>query len=322
MSISIAMATYNGAAYLQAQLDSLAAQTRLPDELVVCDDGSTDATLEIVHRFAASAPFAVRASVNPVRLGYAKNFERAMAGCSGDLILLSDQDDVWLPAKLARIEEEAAAHPEALLVMNDAELVLGDGTLTGLTKLGQTLALGLGERGFTTGCCMAIRRRDLALLLPVPDADFVHDTWLNQLVLLLDGRQLVPEVLQHYRRHGNNTSAWIASRTEKLGQFDLVAEYAGANTRPFLAERLRQLDLLETRLRTGGEVLSQVPGGEPRRAAALARIGDERAALARRLAVLGTARWRRWWPALCMWAAGGYRYSSGWKSFAKDLIQP
>ncbi len=322
MSISIAMATYNGAVFLQAQLDSLAAQTRLPDELVVFDDGSSDATLEIVRRFAESAPFLVRLSANPMRLGYAKNFEGAISACTGDLIFLSDQDDVWLPHKLARIEREAAARPPALLIMNDAELVLGDGTPTGLTKLGQTLALGLGERGFTTGCCMVIRRRDLPLLLPVPDADFVHDTWLNQLVLLLDARHVVPEVLQHYRRHGNNTSAWIASRTEKLGQVDLVAEYAGVDTRPFLAGRLRQLDLLEARLCGNGEALRQVPVPAAQLDAALVRIADERAALARRLDVLASARWQRGWPALRMLATGDYRYSSGWKSFAKDLIQP
>lgn len=322
MRISIAMTTYNGARYLQAQLDSLIAQTRRPDELVVCDDGSTDATIEIVRRFAAAAPFPVHTRINPQRLGYAKNFERAISTCSGELIFLCDQDDVWLPDKLERIACEAAGRPDALLIMNDAEMVRGDGTRTGLTQLGQTLALGFGDRNFTTGCCMAIRRRDLSLLLPVPDMDFVHDTWLNQLILQLDARYVVREVLQLYRRHDSNTSAWIASRTERLSPFDLVAEYADTNTRPFLAQRLRQLDLIETRLRRCARPVLQPLGKEEQIKLALTRIADERAALDDRLKVLAKARWRRWWPALRIWAGGGYRYSSGWKSFAKDLIQP
>src|SRR5882762_9087557 len=100
MKISIAMCTYNGARYLREQLDSIAAQTRPPSELIVCDDNSLDETREIVAGFAASAPFPVRLGVNEQNLGSIRNFERAIKLCEGDLIALSDQDDVWLPEKL------------------------------------------------------------------------------------------------------------------------------------------------------------------------------------------------------------------------------
>jgi len=95
------MATYNGAGFIKEQLDSFARQTLLPSELVVCDDGSTDGTREILRQFAAEAPFQVRIYRNPERLGYRDNFLHALELCKGDLVAFSDQDDVWLPEKLA-----------------------------------------------------------------------------------------------------------------------------------------------------------------------------------------------------------------------------
>ena len=74
LSVSVAMATYNGAGFIGAQLASIAAQTRTPDELVVCDDGSDDGTVEIIERFAREAPFEVRLICNEQRLGYGENF--------------------------------------------------------------------------------------------------------------------------------------------------------------------------------------------------------------------------------------------------------
>lgn len=99
--VSIAMATYNGERFLKAQLDSFARQTLLPFELVACDDGSTDNTMDILRQFAAEAAFPVRIYRNPERLGIRDNFLRALEICEGDLVAFSDQDDVWLPEKLA-----------------------------------------------------------------------------------------------------------------------------------------------------------------------------------------------------------------------------
>jgi glycosyltransferase involved in cell wall biosynthesis len=95
MDLSIALCTYNGAAYLKEQLESIAAQTRTPYELVISDDQSTDDTLRLIQEFAATAGFPVRLSVNESNLGIAKNFEKAISLCRGDVIVLSDQDDVW-----------------------------------------------------------------------------------------------------------------------------------------------------------------------------------------------------------------------------------
>ena len=96
-TVSVVMATYNGAAFIDEQLRSLAAQTVLPSELVVSDDGSTDGTLVHVERFAEVAPFPVLVLRNTEPLGYGENFLRAARLATGDCIALCDQDDVWLP---------------------------------------------------------------------------------------------------------------------------------------------------------------------------------------------------------------------------------
>lgn len=101
MRVSVAMCTYNGARFLPAQLESLASQTLVPDELVVVDDGSTDDTESLVREFAGRVPFAVHFHANPQRLGVTRNFEKAMRLCSGDIIFPADQDDVWDKNKIA-----------------------------------------------------------------------------------------------------------------------------------------------------------------------------------------------------------------------------
>ena len=95
------MCTYNGERFLAAQLASIAKQTRMPDELVVHDDKSSDHTVAILQEFAHSALFPVRIIENPRNLGYAANFEAAIRNCDADLIALADQDDVC-PARISR----------------------------------------------------------------------------------------------------------------------------------------------------------------------------------------------------------------------------
>jgi len=132
-NISVAMATYNGEKYIREQLDSLSTQTELPFELVVCDDGSTDATLQILKEFSASASFPVRLYTNETNLGYADNFLKSAALCGGDWIAFCDQDDVWLPNKIARVCESIAryAGDELVLVGHTSLMATADLALTG-----------------------------------------------------------------------------------------------------------------------------------------------------------------------------------------------
>jgi glycosyltransferase involved in cell wall biosynthesis len=133
MNISVAMAAYNGARFLEEQLRSIAAQDCPPDEMVVSDDGSSDDTTAILDRFRASAPFEVRIYRNARNVGPTRNFAEAIGLCTGEWIALADQDDVWLPHKLRRLGEAVAERPDAGLVFSDAQVVDLEGQPLGHT---------------------------------------------------------------------------------------------------------------------------------------------------------------------------------------------
>jgi glycosyltransferase involved in cell wall biosynthesis len=120
MKISIALATYNGEAYIWEQLNSLANQIYLPKELIVCDDGSADRTLYWVNMFAEIAPFPVHIYRNEKPLGLADNLLQAASLCKGDLIAFCDQDDVWLPEKLQYCLAMFIYVPELVLFSHNA----------------------------------------------------------------------------------------------------------------------------------------------------------------------------------------------------------
>lgn len=125
ISISIALATYNGGKYLQALLDSLVNQLYLPYELVVSDDNSSDNTIAILEAFAKTAPFQVRIIKNTEQLGVIKNFAKAFENTSGKLIAYCDQDDIWHPEKLQKCVQHFT-DPTVKLVMHRSEVVNDD----------------------------------------------------------------------------------------------------------------------------------------------------------------------------------------------------
>jgi len=213
---SIAMCTYNGERHLPEQFASFAAQTRLPDELVVCDDGSTDATPQITRNFAGSAPFSVSLYTNEQNLGPTKNFERAIGLCTGDFIALSDHDDVWQSQKLAELEAEFDRAPHIGLIFTDAEIIDESSRPTGQTLWGK-LPLRQAERerlrsdravgellqgSMVTGATMAFRARFKELVLPIPDyLPIIHDGWIALLVAAVSEVLPLPAALIKYRQH-------------------------------------------------------------------------------------------------------------------------
>lgn len=321
LRLSIAMATYNGARFLPQQLDSFAAQDRLPDELVVCDDGSSDGTMDILHAFAATAPFAVRIERNATNLGFVRNFEKALSLCSGDVIFLSDQDDVWLPAKLARIEAEFLADPAIKATINDMVITDGDLNHSGVTQLGTIRATGFGERRFIAGCCGAIRRDMLQTLFPFPADHFTHDGWIGEVCEALGVRRILSEPLQLYRRHGSNESQWLLSDPNGVSRAQLVLKSGLASPVEAWEAYLTRLSILrrwltdtEPRLRAIGLGHRINPAGD--------FITAEENSYRGRLHLLATSRSTRWAHILRFWIKGGYAPFSGWKSAVKDMIRP
>jgi len=211
--ISVALCTYNGERFLPGQLASIAQQTRLPDELVVCDDRSTDRTLALVREFAASAPFPVRIFENEHNLGFAANFERAIRLCEGTLIALSDQDDIWYPIRLERSEQEFAAHPQAGLVFSDADVINDSNESAGPTlwqrlgfagKRAHDLLAGhfvvLAKHRFVTGATMMFRAGLRDRFLPIPGG-WIHDEWIALIAAAFSDLRPIDQPLIRYRIH-------------------------------------------------------------------------------------------------------------------------
>ncbi len=215
--ISIAMATYNGERFIRQQLDSFTRQTLPPSELVICDDGSTDSTLSIINDFSPSAPFPVVIVHNSARLGYTANFLQAARMCQGELIAFSDQDDEWLPQKLARVLQ-ASRESDALLLAHAAEWVDQDGNLTGVVyPAHRRFRKHLRKRDFP-GHAIVIRKslQEMTLLSLAPDhyketagaVEFGHDVLLLEIATAMDKVLYIPEVLMRWRVYSDINYAW------------------------------------------------------------------------------------------------------------------
>jgi glycosyltransferase involved in cell wall biosynthesis len=225
LTFAVAMATYNGDAYLRAQLESLRLQTRVPDEIVITDDNSSDDTWSIIEEFQVNSGIKVKIYKNDVNLGYGDNFMRAASLCSADLIGFCDQDDVW---DLNKIERCASLLESSNLLMchHDARIVNDDfeaGGSLGNEGLGRfpvrantMRSLWSSPRGFTQ-----VFRSSLLELSPFrqqsidhhsgKSAPMAHDQWIYLLATSFGKTEFIDEKLASYRQHASNVVGVDAS---------------------------------------------------------------------------------------------------------------
>lgn len=319
MKISIAMATYNGSKYILEQLNSFAAQTRLPDELIICDDCSVDNTIEIIEEFKLTSPFSITLFQNETNLGYVKNYEKVLRLCEGEIIFLSDQDDVWFEDKLAVCESLFLINLDSLIVINDA--VICDENLfpSQYTKIGQTLKLGLNISNFITGCCCALRKELLEVVLPIP-SEIAHDEWINRFGNVFEARIVCHTPLQYYRRHDENTSSYITSSLVKISKIDSIKLYGLKDARGSWEKNVKHLKLYMERLNEKSELLNKW-GFKAHVEKTLALFNLKIKIINSRIEIVSKSRKRRIIPILFFWIKGNYKYLSGWKSAIKDLIR-
>jgi glycosyltransferase involved in cell wall biosynthesis len=323
------MCTYNGADFLPEQLESIVAQSRPPDEIVVCDDGSTDATRALLKTFAARSPIPVSMWNHESHLGTSRNFEHAIRRCTADAIALSDQDDVWRHDKLQRIEEALGRAPTAGLVFSDAELVdersrsLGrrlwsdigfDAPRRRLVRRGRALEV-LITGATVAGATMAFRSQFATLALPIPDEiAMIHDGWIALTIAAVADVVPLEEPLIKYRQHAR--------------------QQTGIRVRARPARRPGPLEALASALRrgnAGSDVLKTLTTLEQRLAeqagsfdtrAARAFIGD----YSRHLHMRGNLPRRRpsRLPGIVreLVTLRYHRYANGLRSAAKDLVCP
>jgi glycosyltransferase involved in cell wall biosynthesis len=225
---SIALATYQGERFLSQQLDSFMGQTRLPDELCISDDGSTDGTAEVIKAFASAAPFPVKLLFNPNRGGVNKNFEHAVTHCTGDVILFSDQDDFWLPQHIEQLVVPMEGNAGIVAVASDSEYVDENLQLVGCTQA-QSDRFPAWLRAATTrlprnqlklvlrqnihsGHGMAFRQTLLPLLTPFTST-FMYDEWVLILAAAAGYITYAPGPLTLHRQHQQQT---LKSRSKGL----------------------------------------------------------------------------------------------------------
>jgi len=319
LRISIALATFNGSAFLKEQLESYLSQTLLPAELAVADDGSTDDTLEIIKSFSQDAPFPVRLILNKVNQGPVVTFAKAITACNGDLIALSDQDDIWLPTKLERMsrlfKEDAklgAAFCNAELV--DAQLESQRRDMWDLMHLtsvrckqvaeGDTLPV-LLHRYSVQGSALMLRANLVRSMLPIP-AGWHYDAWLAVVAAAESKLIGIPECLQKYRQHEANAIGVRSTQlVKKLSMGWTVSRDA------YLADEVAKYTVLFRRLCEGRRAPS----------AALQLISEKRAHLMRRIS-MPKSRMARLPYVINEIHHGGYRhYSTDWRSVALDLLR-
>jgi glycosyltransferase involved in cell wall biosynthesis len=218
--VSVALCTYKGERYLDAQLESILAQTRLPHELVVFDDASPDGTWALLESWAprireAGLRFVMHR--NARNLGYVGNFEQALQATTGDIVFLCDQDDAWHSTKVERFLPEFKDRPDLLVLHSDARLVDGNGadmdcglfealevTREELTAIHAGRAFDvLVRRNIVTGATMAVRRKVFECGLAVPKG-WIHDEWLAMIATFMGTVDCLETPTIDYRQHANN----------------------------------------------------------------------------------------------------------------------
>ncbi|MEW5785464.1 MAG: glycosyltransferase family 2 protein [Bacillota bacterium] len=214
----MALCTCNGGSFLREQLDSIAAQTLAPGELVVCDDCSTDDSPALLEEFARRAVFPVRIYRNESRLGVVRNYSRAVELCRGRYVALCDQDDIWQPDKLA-VSRQGMREAEAelggdipLLLHTDLAVAAGDGaiiapSLMKLQKINHVCREPLKTllvQNFVTGCTVLLNRPLIKAALPLPAQVLMHDWWFALIAAALGKLIFLPRPTVLYRQHARN----------------------------------------------------------------------------------------------------------------------
>jgi glycosyltransferase involved in cell wall biosynthesis len=318
LKISVALCTFNGERFIQEQLQSILGQSRLPDELVVCDDGSTDHTVEILETFAGSSPFPVRVMCNPIKLGPAQNFGQAIALCTGDLMAFCDQDDRWMPEKLARFENAFTKDSKLAYAFSDARMCDENGTDLGyllwtsvyfVGRLRRMFDAGKGfevllRQNVATGATLCFAAKYRSLILPI-DRHWMHDGWTALLLSAVGRGVAIAEPLVTYRQHPDQS---IGAARRSMYQQYLNAKNMGLMVFAEQADAYKAA-LARLQEQTDYDVPTSVIEGlqeKVKHCRLRSAIRLRKSSKLSAVSELFSLRYRR--------------FSLGWKSFAQDLF--
>lgn len=321
MTASVALASFRGRAFIEEQLRSITSQSTPPVEVVVFDDASDDGTIEVVQDFASKSVVRVVVCRQPRNRGLIGNFESAIQATTGDIVFLSDQDDVWYPHKIAKVITIFDRNPAVGLVFSDADLVDQN-----LKPLGRTLWQSIGfsmverdlmrsthafelllRRFLVTGATLAFRRSLLDVVLPL-SKHLIHDAWIALTIAAVSQIECIDEPLIQYRQHAGQQigerHSWRNWRTQMETAKKMKPDYLREQKLFFqdLASRLAEHESQWVRRNVGELAKQKINHLERRihfrqqRVQSLLRIANE--------LMLGNYA----------------RFSYGWKSAAQDVF--
>ena len=232
-AVSLVLSTYNGDKYITEQLDSLRTQNRPIDEVLICDDGSTDNTSKIIvdyiNRYQLNS---WRLTLNKQNKGWKRNFHDLLYCAAGEFIFLCDQDDVWERNKVSEMVELMNCHPEIDVLSCDVEPFyeegskqvpnVGGGANDGVVSIRQ-----IDDKAvyiLRPGCAYCVRRSFLEEIKPYWDETWPHDAVLWELAQVKGTLALYDKRLVRFRRHGGNASA--RTRMTRMSRIRDIEELA------------------------------------------------------------------------------------------------
>ena len=320
MKISVAMAACNGATFITEQLESILAQSLAPHEIVVCDDSSDNDTRDAIDSVTKSCPGIIKYHKNEHPLGVSKNFERAISLCSGDIILLSDQDDVWLTDKIQHLVAAITKSSGSVAAFCDSSLVdanlsplgLSHWDLRGFSGDNIRKYLNSDHLGKLAFFCrqvppaahnMAFRADLKPLLLPFPELNECHDTWIGLIIAAAAEWNVCDESLTLFRQHRSNLSQ-SGKRTQLQEAFHSIRNNTFAwNAKLYhsLIERLK-----DKNIPSAPPVITML---NDRREHSMARSRMDGHFFKRLPLIIKEIRNQRY-----------FKYARGWKSILQDVL--
>lgn len=239
MKLSVAMCTHNGGRFLKEQIDSILNQTLKVDEIIVCDDISTDNTLTILEEYSNKNPNLFKIYKNEKNLRSVKNFEKAISLCRGDIIFLSDQDDIWIPKKVEDYVQYFNENTEIKVVASNGFCIDENSIIHEKYSLWDVpnfllennikfdyYSLIIYSSNIATGASIAIRKEMVAKILPFPIIpNFHHDEWIAIISSKENSFELLNGKYFYYRIHVNQQVGGVFYNKSKKVKKKLIETF-------------------------------------------------------------------------------------------------
>ena len=223
------MATYNGAEFIAEQIDSILVQMDEYDELIISDDGSSDNTCEIVKRYMESDG-RIKLIAGP-KMGFSCNFGNAVANSSKEIIVFTDQDDVWAKDKLATIEECFVNDPKCTTILHNMSTFVDDPAKDEGKIVIEYHKGTLRNIAFSCywGCCMAVKREFIDRFTPFPDYCVGHDQLTGIMSEKYGKTKYIDKKLIMHRIHAHNTCGRGGLKRAMVFRYNLFKNYRYAD---------------------------------------------------------------------------------------------